>query len=226
MGGGAPGPAPARGRRSRRGHRGLRGGDRRGRPRLHRRAGTGHPARRQGPHRGVLGPRRPRAHPPGHDVARPHRERRAAAGAGGPRARPVPTGRGAGPAGRAGRRARHARCSPAAATTSPPRRPPSASGSPTPARSCCRRWRRLDDLLDRYPLRGIKGPVGTQQDMLDLLGSPEAVDELERRWPPTSASTTPSPTWARSTRARSTSTSWRRSCRWRPARPAWPPPSA
>ena len=39
---------------------------------------------------------------------------------------------------------------------------------------------RLDDLLDRYPLRGIKGPVGTQQDMLDLLGSPEAVDELER----------------------------------------------
>ena len=29
-------------------------------------------------------------------------------------------------------------------------------------------------------MRGIKGPVGTQQDMLDLLGSPEAVDELER----------------------------------------------
>lgn len=39
--------------------------------------------------------------------------------------------------------------------------------------------RRVDDLLDRYPLRGIKGPVGTQQDMLDLLGSPEAVDQLE-----------------------------------------------
>ena len=29
---------------------------------------------------------------------------------------------------------------------------------------------RLVDLLDRYPLRGIKGPVGTQQDQLDLLG--------------------------------------------------------
>jgi adenylosuccinate lyase len=29
---------------------------------------------------------------------------------------------------------------------------------------------RLDDLLARYPLRGIKGPVGTSQDMLDLLG--------------------------------------------------------
>jgi adenylosuccinate lyase len=28
---------------------------------------------------------------------------------------------------------------------------------------------RLDDLLTRYPLRGIKGPVGTAQDMLDLL---------------------------------------------------------
>jgi adenylosuccinate lyase len=40
---------------------------------------------------------------------------------------------------------------------------------------------RLDELIARYPLRGIKGPVGTQQDMLDLLRSPEAVAELERR---------------------------------------------
>jgi len=40
---------------------------------------------------------------------------------------------------------------------------------------------RVDDLLVRYPLRGIKGPVGTQQDMLDLLGSPELVDQLEHR---------------------------------------------
>jgi len=40
---------------------------------------------------------------------------------------------------------------------------------------------RVDDLLARYPLRGIKGPVGTQQDMLDLLGSPELVDQLEHR---------------------------------------------
>jgi len=38
---------------------------------------------------------------------------------------------------------------------------------------------RIDDLLARYPVRGIKGPVGTQQDMLDLLGSPENVDRLE-----------------------------------------------
>ncbi|HEX3733049.1 MAG TPA: adenylosuccinate lyase [Mycobacteriales bacterium] len=30
--------------------------------------------------------------------------------------------------------------------------------------------RRLEELIDRYPLRGIKGPVGTAADMLDLLG--------------------------------------------------------
>ena len=41
-------------------------------------------------------------------------------------------------------------------------------------------YERIADLLDRYPLRGIKGPVGTQQDMLDLLDGDEAkVDELE-----------------------------------------------
>ncbi|MGI9616672.1 MAG: adenylosuccinate lyase [Acidimicrobiales bacterium] len=32
-----------------------------------------------------------------------------------------------------------------------------------------------------FSIRGIKGPVGSQQDQLDLLGSPEAVQELERR---------------------------------------------
>ncbi|MDR0417752.1 MAG: adenylosuccinate lyase [Propionibacteriaceae bacterium] len=32
---------------------------------------------------------------------------------------------------------------------------------------------RLDALLARYPLRGLKGPVGTAQDMLDLLGGDE-----------------------------------------------------
>ncbi|MFC6091395.1 adenylosuccinate lyase [Saccharothrix lopnurensis] len=31
-------------------------------------------------------------------------------------------------------------------------------------------FRRLDELIARYPLRGVKGPVGTAQDMLDLLG--------------------------------------------------------
>ena len=39
---------------------------------------------------------------------------------------------------------------------------------------------RIDELLGRYPLRGIKGPVGTRLDQLDLLGSSEAVDELEQ----------------------------------------------
>lgn len=31
--------------------------------------------------------------------------------------------------------------------------------------------KRIDDLLARYPLRGIKGPMGTAQDMLDLVGN-------------------------------------------------------
>lgn len=41
-------------------------------------------------------------------------------------------------------------------------------------------FERVEGLLARYPLRGIKGPVGTQQDQLDLLGTVESVDELER----------------------------------------------
>ncbi|MGH3541985.1 MAG: adenylosuccinate lyase, partial [Mycobacterium sp.] len=41
---------------------------------------------------------------------------------------------------------------------------------------------RLRELVDRYPLRGIKGPMGTAQDMLDLLGGDAAkLAELERR---------------------------------------------
>ncbi len=40
---------------------------------------------------------------------------------------------------------------------------------------------RLEALVERYPLRGVKGPVGTQQDQLALLGSADAVDELEQR---------------------------------------------
>jgi adenylosuccinate lyase len=40
---------------------------------------------------------------------------------------------------------------------------------------------RLTDLIERYPLRGIKGPVGTAQDMLDLLdGDTAALAALER----------------------------------------------
>ena len=38
---------------------------------------------------------------------------------------------------------------------------------------------RLESLLDRYPLRGLKGPVGTRLDQLDLLGDPSLVDRLE-----------------------------------------------
>ncbi|CAB0612333.1 adenylosuccinate lyase [Corynebacterium diphtheriae] len=33
---------------------------------------------------------------------------------------------------------------------------------------------RVEDLLNRYPLRGIKGPMGTAQDMLDLVGGDES----------------------------------------------------
>ncbi len=41
---------------------------------------------------------------------------------------------------------------------------------------------RLDDLMARYPLRGIKGPMGTAQDMLDLLGGdPARLADLEQR---------------------------------------------
>ncbi|GAA5044519.1 adenylosuccinate lyase [Nocardia callitridis] len=41
---------------------------------------------------------------------------------------------------------------------------------------------RLRELIDRYPLRGIKGPMGTAQDMLDLLGGDHAaLATLERQ---------------------------------------------
>ena len=40
---------------------------------------------------------------------------------------------------------------------------------------------RLRHVIADYPLRGIKGPVGTAQDMLDLLGGEKAMAELERR---------------------------------------------
>ena len=41
--------------------------------------------------------------------------------------------------------------------------------------------RRLSDLLATYPLRGLKGPVGTQQDQLDLFeGDTGKVESLEK----------------------------------------------
>ena len=43
-------------------------------------------------------------------------------------------------------------------------------------------YARIDDLIGRYPLRGIKGPVGTAQDMLDLLdGDSAKLAALESR---------------------------------------------
>nr|WP_221220213.1 adenylosuccinate lyase [Mycolicibacterium sp. BK634] len=42
--------------------------------------------------------------------------------------------------------------------------------------------RRVEELIERYPLRGIKGPMGTAQDMLDLFdGDADRLAELERR---------------------------------------------
>ena len=41
---------------------------------------------------------------------------------------------------------------------------------------------RVDELIGRYPARGVKGPMGTAQDMLDLLdGDTAKLAELERR---------------------------------------------
>ena len=43
-------------------------------------------------------------------------------------------------------------------------------------------YERLEDLISRYPLRGIKGPVGTAADQLDLFdGDTAALAILERR---------------------------------------------
>jgi len=42
--------------------------------------------------------------------------------------------------------------------------------------------KRIRELIDRYPLRGIKGPMGTGQDMLDLFdGDAGRLGDLERR---------------------------------------------
>lgn len=40
-------------------------------------------------------------------------------------------------------------------------------------------YERLESLQNRYPMRGIKGPVGTAQDSIDLLGSSDAHQKLE-----------------------------------------------
>ena len=40
-------------------------------------------------------------------------------------------------------------------------------------------FERLESLQNRYPMRGIKGPVGTAQDSIDLLGDSKAHQKLE-----------------------------------------------
>ena len=43
-------------------------------------------------------------------------------------------------------------------------------------------YARVEELLGRYPLRGVKGPVGTAQDMLDLVdGDADRLAQLEQR---------------------------------------------
>jgi adenylosuccinate lyase len=52
----------------------------------------------------------------------------------------------------------------------------------TAAQELLAAYQRLDELIERYPLRGIKGPVGTAADQLDLLGGDQdRLAELERR---------------------------------------------
>ena len=40
-------------------------------------------------------------------------------------------------------------------------------------------YERIESLLERQPLRGLKGPVGTQADLVALLGDAEKVEALE-----------------------------------------------
>ena len=74
---------------------------------------------------------------------------------------------------------------------------------------------RLRELIDRYPLRGIKGPMGTAQDMLDLFdGDTARLAELERRVAEFLGFTRDfRPASGRCTRGRWTTTSSRRWCR-------------
>ena len=85
-------------------------------------------------------------------------------------------------------------------------------------------YERLEDLRARYPLRGIKGPMGTAQDMLDLLDGDAgpASPTSNAVSPSTSASPACSTASARSTPARSTSTWSPRSCSSPRARRRWP----
>ena len=86
---------------------------------------------------------------------------------------------------------------------------------------------RVGELIDRYPLRGIKGPMGTAQDMLDLFdGDTERLaDAGAARRASSWASPRSSPASGRSTRARWTTTWCPRSCSSAPVRRPWHTPS-
>ena len=143
---------------------------------------AGHPARREGAHRGVLRAGRPRAHPQGHDLARPHRERRAAAD---PLARSRwsatapsprwPGWRGWRPSTRRLVMAGRSHNVAAQATTLGKR-------FATVGRRAAGRVRAARRAVARYPLRGIKGPVGTAQDSSTCsAATPDRLAELEQR---------------------------------------------
>jgi adenylosuccinate lyase len=42
-------------------------------------------------------------------------------------------------------------------------------------------YQKLNNLIENYPLRGIKGPVGTSQDLLDLLNDEKSVIKFEEK---------------------------------------------
>ena len=96
---------------------------------------SGSPARRQGAHRGVQRPGRPRADPQGHDLARPHRERRATPDSRGAHAGTRQDGGGARPAGPTGRRIQR---------TAPGRTLPQRRRANHDARQAVRQRRRRD----------------------------------------------------------------------------------
>jgi adenylosuccinate lyase len=50
----------------------------------------------------------------------------------------------------------------------------------TVAEEMLQSFARVEDLIGRYPLRGVKGPMGTAQDMLELVGDAK-LSELESR---------------------------------------------
>ncbi|GAB3948888.1 hypothetical protein GCM10027614_46760 [Micromonospora vulcania] len=87
-------------------------------------------------------------------------------------------------------------------------------------------YERLEELIARYPLRGIKGPVGTAADQLDLFdGDADKVAELERRVAEHLGFSRVLDSVGQVYRGRWTSTCWPRWRRPPPPRRRWPPRS-